>query len=297
MGNENIQIYKQWYYKPDVKFEIIKFLFNREFAVITPKYQTEQQYTVTRSMTAHNVKQLEYCLWNMLGGKNHDNIFCLYYTMAKYRNGLPRQTYKIRDRDKDLNEDWKNNCWKEIETYDLIIDIDCDTSEEVELYAYPSAKAIKKFLDSVPVPYEARFSGRGFHFIVSGDYFKELNLSYEPYQRVEPSYYTLYGNIQKALSDRFSELVDCKVHDSRQLCKIPYTISFYKDNNYVCLPFMNHNEFERFKLIDYLVENNIKQTFRGRGTAVFNAGTSVSCTILLKKLGVDKDGRHTTSRI
>lgn len=266
----------KWYGRIDVLFEIIKQTKNRECAFLVPYWCTDEmkRYSI-RMLKIHNVKHLKFVMRaSQIFSKK--TIVNLYYSLAKYKNGIPNQTMNLYERN---NEDWKNKHYEEIESFDFVIDIDAGDFSEFEL-CYLSAKNIKNYFDFLKVPYSLRFSGKGFHFFINSDYMPKK--SFNPYD--EDNIYKLHFKIAKSISDRFSEMVDLKIYDSRRVLKIPYTLSIYEKNIYVCYPFQNDDEFNNFKLKNYSVDNFNKE-IQNRGIKIFNEEGNI--LKLLKDLKIE----------
>ena len=179
----------------------------------------------------------------------------LYYSLAKYDNGIPFGSLNLSDRDFG---DWSRTNWKQIKGYDFLIDIDCQNHKEID-FAYYSAKKIKKFFDKCGTPYHLRFSGRGFHFIIDYDYFDNLNLSFDP--KDEKNIYEFFMCIAMKLHSLFSEMIDVGIYDLRRVCKIPYSLALYDGKEYMCRPFENEDDFNSFQLryMHPLYYRNIRQ--------------------------------------
>lgn len=274
-----------WYFKKEVKFEIIKHLYNRELAFLTPASIIKQKKSVARysvrTLRAHNVQSFDY-LYNELHIKTKRKFFNMYYSLAKFINGLPMQTMNLQKRN---NEKFITNIHKHMIAYDFLIDIDEDDHKNIKV-AHESAKMIKEFFDITATPYELRFSGMGFHFIIPYEYFKPyitnpLDYEYNPFEQGENSIYFLYKRIAEMLKETFSELVDTTIYDTRRICKIPFSLAIYSDNAYICYPFRDSKDFENFKLNDYSLRNFNKE-IRGQSQIIFNERGNIN--LLLKQL-------------
>lgn len=258
---EIINVMKNWYTRPDVKFEIIKLTKNKEFSVLVPSWlDKEERIKNTRMLKVHSVQHLDF-MFKALHVFEREKIYNLYYTIATYKNGIPNQTYNFAKRD---NRMWNKQHYNEMSSFDFFIDVDCDEFENMD-YCHESAKMIKQCLDHFNVPYEIRFSGKGFHFIIPYEYL--------PKQSLNPSdeinlFRTLALTTEK-LHDTLSEMVDTTVYDSRRLCKIPYTLAIYEDKIMVCTPILSDEEFNNFHLDNYSVEK-FDNDISGRGTKIFN---------------------------
>lgn len=265
--------YPLWYKLPPVKFELIKHTFNREIMFGKPKWSKKAGNTV-RMIRIHNVQHLD--LWiNQLNIMDNLRDVNLYYSLAKYKDGIPMGSLYLKNRDFG---NWIEDHWKQMMGYDFLLDIDADDHETLK-YAFHSAKNIKKFFDDCKVPYYLRFSGCGFHFLISHQFLPKL--SFDPKEDI--NIYKYCKEIALKLYDKYSELIDTGIYDSRRVTKIPYSISLYEKQNYLCLPFLTHLEFEHFKL------DNMKPTFfygklKNRGETLFNSDGNLN--LLNEKLKI-----------
>lgn len=243
MGDKMIG-YPEWYKIPAVKFKIIKYTYNHETAMIKPNFVQEDFKTI-RMLRIHNVQHLD--LWlKFMHIWDSQKIYNIYYSLAGYEKGIPYSTLYLSERDFG---DWKKNHWKEMVSYDFLLDIDGKNTSEID-FAYYSAKEIKKFFDKFGVPYNLRFSGMGFHFIIPYDYFEELGLSFNPSD--ENRIYKFYNEIARKLNERFSVMIDTKIYDTRRVCKIPYSLALYNGRACLCRPFESDDDFNSFRLMSML---------------------------------------------
>ena len=151
---------KDWYNKLDVQYAMIKYLDNREFAMIAP-YWTDMNKISTRNWRVRRTQDLKF-LWSYWGMWKQLKPYQMYYSVAKYTAGIPKQDLKNR---KESNEIWNENHWKQIETYDFVIDIDSiDHNFEFTLI---SLKSVMYDLLDHDYICEIRFSGKGFHILIN----------------------------------------------------------------------------------------------------------------------------------
>lgn len=232
--------FPEWYKIPAVKFKIIKYTYNREVMFIKPSFSKGEGKS-TRMIRIHNVSHLD--VWmNSMRIFESRRLYNLYYSLAKYKEGIPYGSLNLAERDFG---NWSRDNWKEIKEFDFLLDIDCNNHKEID-FAYYSAKEIKKFFDGLGVPYHLRFSGRGFHFVIPYDYFESYHLSFDPHD--EKNIYQFYMDIAVELQKRFSEMIDIGIYDLRRVVKIPYSLALYDDIEYLCRPFENDDDFNGFKL-------------------------------------------------
>lgn len=237
--------YPNWYKLPAVKFLIRNYTYKRETMFMKPSFSESNAKTV-RMIRIHNVQHLD--IWTRqlyLYNTIKPRHFNLYYSLAKYKGGIPLGSLKLADRDFG---NWNEECWKEIEGYDFLIDIDAGNHKEME-FAYISAKDIKKLLDECEVSYNLRFSGMGFHFLLpSIEMLKPFpeGLSFNPSD--DKNVYKFYMSIAMKLHEDYSEMIDVGIYDSRRVTKIPYSLALYEHKNYVCYPFKSDDDFNNFNL-------------------------------------------------
>ena len=279
---ESIDEMKKWYFNPEVKFEIIRYLKNREFATLVPKAFGSMDERSTRYYRVHNVQSLDYCLWRRNKTIERNTPYNCYMSLNRYVNGLPITPQDNEER-KKVKDNWLQNHHKEIEASDMLIDIDAPNHAFIN-ESFEDAKKVKELLDKFNVPYYLNFSGCGFHFIIPYLFFKTTKHHFKPFD--EGNIWDLYADIDKKLYDTISEMIDYGRNQSRKLCKVPYSLSLYKDNAYCCFPFVSEEEFNNFKL------EMAKPVFwlgriRGRGNHLFHSKGN-NPNKFLESLGVNK---------
>jgi hypothetical protein len=269
--------YYNWYKKPEVKFQIIKFLYKRELAML---HKGDYRKSI-RMLKCHNVQSFDFIINRMLAIEKNSNVYNFYYSLASYINGIPHQSAKLTDRD---NREWTVNHYKDMVGYDFLIDIDAGDNTEVDI-AYESSIEIKSLLDKHKVPYELRFSGCGFHFVIPFEYIIDLirneegmvksKIVFNPME--ENNIYAKLRKIANYFHNEVSELVDYSIYDSRRICKIPYTLAVYDNNITVCLPFIGNKQFKRFDYESYKLMSvfHITNEFRNQDPYLFNKGGGV----------------------
>lgn len=275
MNQKTANAIKYFYQRRDVKFEIVKQLFNREFAVLKPAYMEESEKN-TRMLRCHNVKSFEFIMQYLKFFKN-DNFYNLYKSCAEYNTGIPIQKLDYSRRN---NEDWNKNHVHQIKSYDLLIDIDAGSHDADDMNAVKySAEQIIKFYDFLQMPYLLIFTGKGFQLLTPQIFF--------PSKSVVPTesgnLYMLYSQIAEYLYENFSEMVDLGIYDSRRLCKIAYSCAIYEDGVYVSYPLNYKADLDLFKLSDFELFNFDKEIVR-RGIRLYNK--TGNADKLLKKIGV-----------
>lgn len=178
-----------------------------------------------------------------------------------YKDGIPKGDSIYSNRDWT---EWNKECWRFAEGYDCLIDIDLPEHGFLN-EGYESASIIKQYLDSKNVPYELRYSGKGFHFVIPHHALPKKTLNPD----VEDNIYRWCKKLADFLYYNFSELVDTGIYDSRRLCKIPFSLALYPIDFFVCLPLRGDHEFENFDYRKMRVQN--LPNVRGYGSYMFNA--------------------------
>lgn len=232
-----MSIIEDWYKSDFVKFNIIKYTFNREFALAYSKATKKYNSIFERNLRLHNTQAIDFFCYkyNLYGRKVN-----WYYSLAKYTNGVPMRTFT--EGDKIVTDEWKKIHWRKMVGYDFVIDIDSKHDASFD-YVFLSAQLIKKFLDDKDFKYEVRFSGNGFHFIVPYQYFTAFSL--DPYSH--RSVYKYLYSVALKLFNHKTEMVDLKVYDSRRLIKLPYSLTYYDHGIYVCA----ECDLDNFNVKDY----------------------------------------------
>lgn len=252
-----------WYKLPVVKYEMIRYLQKREMCMINKEFPEKS----VRMLKCHSIQHFDYIVNWMVGMEQNFTYYNFYYSLARYTNGIPNQESSLKMRD---NSEWTKTHFEQMESYDFLIDIDSGSFEELP-FAYESAFSIKRKLDEWQLPYELRFSGKGFHFIVPYGCFDGTPLN----PSTKSNIYKLYFDIAKWLYNNISEMVDCSIYDSRRVCKIPYSLAVYEEGTYVCYP-LTEKEFTDFELSKMRPDMMETTFFRGRGSIKYNVDGSAN---------------------
>jgi hypothetical protein len=180
-----------------------------------------------------------------------------YYSLAVFEHGVPFTSILIENK-KQRNEICKKfneECYDDIIEFDFLVDIDLRDHEDVEL-GKEALENISEFLDEHDFPYQVVFSGKGFHIKTPYKYF-----GLECDSRISDNVYEVYQEIAVYLNENFSDFVDCSIYDPRRLCKIPFTVAFYKNFAVFCAPLNTKQEIENFKIENYKYGNYLPENY------------------------------------
>ena len=261
------QLYEQYYQHQSVIFELVKSCFKREVAFLS-KHTPERS---TRLLQLHSDKDFQIVYHKILNIHEFKTLYNMYYSLAKFKTGIPDQPIRLKQRN---NEPWNSTYYNYITEYDFVLDIDADTFKNVK-YAHQDAINIHEFFNSIKVPHEVRFSGKGFHFIIPHSYFLPQDLTFNPYL-IKKCWTELYLDLAKLLEHKFTEFIDLSIYDLRRVLKIPYSLAVYPETEkmFICWPFHSTEELENFSMDKYtLTEHNIHKLtkiIKKRGTFLFN---------------------------
>lgn len=273
---QQYNLFQTWYDDPKVQAELfftsLKF---RETALIFPKYlMGKYPFNAVRCLRIIQPHGILYCLYNQAELHLHATPMNIYYSLAEYNGHITRMPPALNHRKHEL-EKFQEEHWKNIRGYDCFIDIDAPNHNCMGEAKEDTFK-ILLFLDNYNIPYKLSFSGMGYHIIIPGNVFEEINNNYDP-DNPEVSVYAFYNDIIKSLSNEFTELIDLGIHDSRRVVKAPYTLAFYENETYICWPFNTVQEFIARNYQDYrLVWDEYKQCYTCRGiTNIFRRGQRI----------------------
>jgi len=259
MNPEIMKIYRRWYDRLDVQYEMIKHLRNRETVFISK--DVNQSPPSLRMCKIHSTQHLQLYLKCFPYRLNYP--YNLYYSVAKYEKGIPNQDLNFINKSNSIeNLEWKNNHFESMNCYDFVIDVDAPSHKDIEEAKQTAIKLHRLFLFH-NVPHEIRFSGMGFHFIIinNGTFITTPNHEYSVYKQ--------YIKIAKYLYSTVSELIDLKIYDSRRVIKVPYSLSIYDEEIFICLPILSTDDLLLFSLDENLLIHNSNKSFRGRGIKLF----------------------------
>lgn len=189
-------------------------------------------------------------------------ILNTYYSLAAYQRGIPINDEYFFTIPKSK---WKSEHWKEMTAYDFVVDIDCKDMHEAKTIGYESALMVHDWLVKRGFDVQIRFSGKGFHLVVTFEQFQKragftFHSSFDPDS--EESIYSHYQHLASEMHDSLTEWIDLGIYDSRRVIKLPFTLSFYKEETgvrpVVAYPFSSIKEFKYFNFDNLYLENFIK---------------------------------------
>ena len=208
-----------------------------------------------RNLRIHNTQSFQFWLKFVRMYTEPTKSYNLYYSLATFKNGIPFRNTKEGNLKEDFKE-WNQIAPKNIIAFDFPIDVDAGNFDEMP-FAIESAILIQDYLNKHNVPYNLRFSGMGFHFVIPYAFLPQ-HLSLDPNDDV--NIYQYMHKIATKLNNNITEMIDTTIYDSRRILKIPMSVSIYENVDYVCAPVsdMRHFDIENYKLANYKSSNILK---------------------------------------
>jgi len=242
-----------WYYERHISFLIAHKCYRREFAILSADAK------MRRTLRVHTAQNFEYIfrIWRVIMKfSRKKGLDKFYHSTAHYFNPVPYQNPDLSSN--VVSKIWLSESWKFMDGYDLFIDIDGETHDDFKAFKESMIK-IHEFFSSINLPHEIFFSGCGFHIVVPFQYLPKLSLNPEEKNNI-------YDYCRKKaifLHDKFSEMVDTSVYDSKRLMKCPYTLAQYGKDLYVCTPITTESKIydctlEDFKIGSVNIDNGFK---------------------------------------
>lgn len=228
-----------WYNHSNIKFELVRFLKDREFATI----HTEEDFKTLRCLKANGVKYLDiiFDIYKIL-----KKPYNFYGSLAKFKD-YPNFSYNLKLKkvqQQNFNMEFENKIYE----FDLLIDID---NEDI-MKAYESAKKVKEIFDLYKFPYSLKASGnKGFHFEVEFETFPD---------ELKKMSFTDISIMLKTFAENFRAIneipdIDLTVFDLRRINKAPYSVVLPTYN--IALP-LTDEQFENFSPELIHISNCIK---------------------------------------
>lgn len=229
-------------------YKMIPYLKNREFAVLEPKFCGHEIGRDTRYLKAHNIQSIQFILFDMLKFHERQTLYNLYYSTIKYAEGIPNMTPDLSKRD---TTDWKENYWQHIKEVDFFLDIDAPSHEDIEIAKDDTLRIVRDFPENMV--YEIRFTGCGFHIVIPQQemmmHYKIKAESCEPFKA--GNIWDEYTKVAENFSEKYSELIDTRLNDSKRIIKLPHSLAFYPDGKtFVCCP-ISLRDLTNFRLDNY----------------------------------------------
>lgn len=245
MLKKTTQNFIQWYSNPERAQKIAQYCDHREFAMIVPKWESEElKKRNTRNLRLYSKEGLQFW-FNRYCAIEQDTPYNLYCSVAEYKGYFPnlKSAQNTKEENDELIKQFYTDYHKKIAYYPLLIDIDdrgdSDSTKEQVLL-------ISALLKDNDVAHVIVFTGNGFHILAEQqsteyDYSKEGNV------------YDKHKQIAQLLIGAGCEGVDINVYGARALMKIPYTIAHCKDGQYIVTP-LTEEQVKTFNRQDYSIE-------------------------------------------
>jgi len=249
MEKEELEKLRQiWYSHSNIKFELVRFLKDREFVTI----HTEEDFKTLRCLKANAIKYLDiiFDIYKIL-----TKPYNFYGSLARFKD-YPNFSYNNKLK-KVQQQNFNMDFEKKIYEFDLLIDID---NKDI-MKAYDSAKKVKEIFDLYKFPYSLKASGnKGFHFEVEFETFPE---------ELKKMSFSDISIMLKTFAENFRAIneikdIDLTVFDLRRVNKAPYSVVLPTYN--IALP-LTDTQFENFTPELIHISNCIKDlpTYYKRG--------------------------------
>jgi len=237
----DLSLYQEYYKRLDVLFELIKTMRGREVMLVGA------DGLPVRGIKAHNVSYLQnnFDAFHFL-----EKPYNMYNSVASLMY-MPQFSYapKVRARQYEF---FTKNFKKYFTDYDLCFDFDGHDNFGL---CYQETATLKELFDEHNIPYYLKFSGSGFHLVISGN-FIEGKSAMDKLKHIN-----YYGNYLNNFC-MFSTL-DASIYDSRRVFKTPYSIDVKTGR--VALP-LNDNQFKDFDFDLVKIKNVLKDVeIKNRG--------------------------------
>jgi len=224
---------REWYSNPDVLFQIVNQLKDRETAFY--KKVKDQRFAPARWLKCHTA---QYLLQNMIRYEFFQEPMNLYYSVARYKT-FPTMSFNLSQKplqQEDWNETLNENPDAHVNSYDLFIDIDNPDLTK----AHNDMLITKRFLEEHNLPIMVSFSGnKGFHIELKTEFIpseiRNLPINYQVF---------LQRKIIRKLKDLLLvESIDESIYDLKRICKTKF--SYDVTSGLICLPLTDY-ECEHF---------------------------------------------------
>ena len=234
--------YKKWYGDVSLSYLIPTITKNREVMTISKRYGFRH-----RMIKIHSRQHFDF--WIRLlsesyyGSHPFRNI---YYSMMKYKNGIPSLKPYLRKREDIMPEYWIKQHFYTAISYDFLLDFDMDSDKDFE-QVKKEVLITHNNLVLCGCEHKINFTGNGFHIIipynalnVDIDLTKDFGLLSEFLQL-----------IQEQMMKKCPSLDVGVGSDARRVSKIPFSLSIYEDLTCrVVVPFFDTKDLNDFKIDD-----------------------------------------------
>ena len=292
---QELDLLNKWYSKIINQYNVTEAFLNREGAFLTPKHRRQNaMFQGVRCLRIHNTQGLDFCMNKLVNYKFATTPIQMYYSVAKYKNGIAKTGSNLNDRKQEV-EKWADEHYQHMTSYDFVIDIDSPDFDHL-----PEAKAdthtLINHLTENKIPFELRFSGMGYHIIIPHYVFAHYNKHFNPHENIINNIYVFYESISKRLSEEFTELIDTTIYDARRIIKAPYSLALYPEGVFVCWSFKSVWEFLTNNFTAYAIDDDLKfggfENMYKRNVSLMNTlrWCETATDDWLKKIKVIKDG-------
>lgn len=219
-----------WHYGNfKLQYSFLPYLTKRELVLLPAK--NKNRAVPIRNLRVNNTQNFQFIL-DRLSAFQNGRDYNIYYSMATFKEGIPYQDLTNLSSDARDNKKWNDDAHRHIVAYDMPLDIDAGSHEELD-FAFDSMHNILKILNRAGTPFYLKFSGMGFHFVIPYRAFP-ATLHFDPFK--EGNIYDIMRDISVRLHEEFSEMIDTNIYDCRRILKIPNSLSIYEDGDYICAP-------------------------------------------------------------
>lgn len=257
LTQEKIKLERTEYYSHIfVRFEILKCLRGREFAVL-------DKFEHKGNIRYMNVLNYDYLLLYFEKLRLVSRNLTFYHSVANLKN-LPHVNFNLRTRMKEKDYiDFDKNFENNMTGFNFFMDFDGKENFE---QCYKEVKEFKSILEEMKISYYIlNSSSRGFHIIIPSFLFDESNI---------PENVKLFNKIGNNIKIIYGfETLDTSIWDSHRICKLPYS---YVEDGTIALP-LDDKMFNEFS-IEMVKCPNVLQKIK-----IKNRG------LLIREYGLSKD--------
>lgn len=244
------QDYIKWYSNRHLHYLIALPSRLREFSILASSKE-ERTFKNTRNLRCHRPQDLQF-FWRALRIIKDKLYMNFYHSICRYERGVPPVAL---NQWRDMTE-WNLTCREHIIDYPFLIDIDCDSHDQMEQAKEGARKILIDLLEKKHNGIFLSLSGMGFHILVP---MEQMTKNREFDDRKPNNIYDEYKKKAREYHDKFCGMVDLNIYDHRRLMKCPYSLAVYDDCMVVAHPFSSSTieEFLNFDLNRYKIENYV----------------------------------------